>query len=379
MIHLSTGLPRNGKTLFTIAWVKDLSERENRPVFYSGIAGVTLPWTEINAEEWYNCPPGSIILIDEAQRHFRPRGNGSKVPRFVEELETHGHEGLDIFIITQHPMLIESNVRRLTEVHWHVSRPDGADKATVLRFKGCKEQPLSKLADAERMEWPYPVELYGCYESAKIHTVKKRVSMHRVLMWTLPLVAVAFIGLFVWRQFNKMEAPVEAKAETPSFMSRVGHSPGREADKPKPMTQAEYLAAYNPRIDGLAYTAPIYDEVTKPVRAPVPTGAVIFKGKCQAYSQQATKLNMPDAICRQIAAHGFFREFDDRPERNDLQRVQTVKPAPNMQAAAPTQPQEAVQPYRYGSQVEDLPGGSHNFAGGLSAAPVKQANKQPAS
>lgn len=315
MIHLSTGLPRNGKTLFTIAWVKALSERENRPVFYSGITGVTLPWTEINAEEWYNCPSGSIVLIDEAQRHFRPRGNGSKVPRYVEELETHGHAGLDIFIITQHPMLIETNVRRLTEVHWHISRQDGADKATVLRFKGCKEQPLSKLADAERMEWPYPVELYGCYESAKIHTVKKRVSMHRVMMWTLPLVAVFFIGLFVWRQYSKMEeAPVEVKAEMPSFMSRAGLTPGYGHDKPKPMTQSEYLNAYQPRIEGLAYTAPIYDEVTNPIRAPVPVGAIVSKKGCKAYTDQGTPLEMPQDLCKQIAGAGFYRSFDNKPE-----------------------------------------------------------------
>lgn len=44
MIDLITGLPGNGKTLYTISTVKKMSEGENRPVYYAGIPELTLDW-----------------------------------------------------------------------------------------------------------------------------------------------------------------------------------------------------------------------------------------------------------------------------------------------------------------------------------------------
>ena len=97
MITLITGLPGSGKTLFTIADVMPMAEKENRQVYYSGIAECTVPgWIELeNGEDWYNCPDGSIVIIDECQRVFRPRATGAHVPKYVSRFETHRHQGLE--------------------------------------------------------------------------------------------------------------------------------------------------------------------------------------------------------------------------------------------------------------------------------------------
>jgi hypothetical protein len=101
MINLSTGLPGAGKTLFTIAFVKELADKEKRPVFYSGITDLALDWQEIDAEKWMDAPDGALIVIDECQRIFRPRGSAAKVPEYVSALETHRHKGLDLFLISE--------------------------------------------------------------------------------------------------------------------------------------------------------------------------------------------------------------------------------------------------------------------------------------
>jgi len=81
MIEQITGLPGAGKTLITLARVKELAEKENRQVYYNGITDLKLPWIELDkGEDWYKVPPGSIVVIDEAQRVFRPRGAGAQVP-----------------------------------------------------------------------------------------------------------------------------------------------------------------------------------------------------------------------------------------------------------------------------------------------------------
>lgn len=333
MITLSTGLPGAGKTLYTLSFVKQIAERENRPVFYSGVKDLALPWHEIEPEKWYECPDGAIVLIDECQRLFRPRGNGAQVPPWVSRLETHRHQGLDLFLVTQHPMLVDANVRRLTERHFHIARRFGLQRATILEFQSCKDQPLAKTADAQRQLWPYPKDAFTWYKSAEVHTVKRRLPVQVfVLVGTLLLASVA-VWTFIRSHYQDGQVILPGqKAPSKSEPTATGLPAG--SAKPsvvRPLTTAEYVARYQPRVVGLAHTAPIYDDVAKPVRAPVPTHTVIFGGKCQAYSQQVTRLDMPDDMCRAIHDRGFFRSFDDREPatvtREPVARSSSVEPA----------------------------------------------------
>lgn len=73
-----------------------------------------LPWTKIEPKKWMDCPPGSIIVIDECQFVFPKKPNGSKLPEFYEKLAIHRHNGYDIFLITQNPTLVDNFVRGVT-------------------------------------------------------------------------------------------------------------------------------------------------------------------------------------------------------------------------------------------------------------------------
>lgn len=330
MITLSTGLPGAGKTLYTLAFVKALAEKEQRPVFYSGIKDLALPWHEIDAQDWINCPDGSIIVIDECQRLFRPRGNGAAVPPWVSKLETHRHQGIDIFLVTQHPMLIDANVRRLTERHFHVARRFGMQRATILEFQSCKDQPLAKLADCQRHQWSYPREAFEWYKSAEVHTVKRRLPVQVfVLAGVLALTAGA-VWYFIRSHYQDGQVLLPGQSGPTKTEPLTANAPGSKPSGDRPLTTAEYVARYQPRVEGLAHTAPVYDEVVKPVRAPVPSHTVIWAGKCQAYSQQVTKLDMPQDMCLAIHARGFFRAFDERE-----QNIGTREPAGRASAALP--------------------------------------------
>ncbi|MDR1934979.1 MAG: zonular occludens toxin domain-containing protein [Candidatus Accumulibacter sp.] len=321
MIHLATGLPGAGKTLFTITYVKELAEKENRQVYYSGIEGLCLGWTEIEAEKWMECPAGSIIVIDEAQRLFRPRGNASKVPEYVKELETHRHNGFDLFLTTQHPMLIDANVRRLTERHWHICRRFGMEYATVLVFESCKDQPLSASAKGQRLSWKFPKESYNYYKSAQVHTVKRRLPMVWIIVGLGIILTIAVGGYYIWRRLHpelEVKKPVSTEAST-SFLDFGGPKVSGKAEPPsekKPLSREEYIAVHQPRIEGLPHTAPVYDEVTKPIEAPVPAACWSMKSKgCRCYTQQGTRMIMDKSLCEQIVANGYFRSFlieDDR-------------------------------------------------------------------
>jgi zona occludens toxin len=300
MIVTITGLPGNGKTLYALNWVKAKAEKEGRPVFYNGIKDLALPWTECDPEKWFELPANSIIVIDECQRVFRPRMHGTKVPPHVEQLETHRHLGIDIVLITQHPMLIDSNVRRLVGLHFHVVRKFGLQAATVHEWASIKENCDKNRDESTRHDFKYPKASYAWYKSAEVHTHKARVPMRVWIFLALPFVLAGLVW-YLWQQLM----PHEPAQQPQNARISSGQVTG-QAKPAGPMTAAEYTASFTPRVQGLAYTAPAYDEVTKPLQAPYPAACISSASRCQCYTQQGTKLQMTEQLCRDIAAGGFF-------------------------------------------------------------------------
>lgn len=310
MIYLHTGQPGAGKTLFTLAHVKTEAEKDGRQVYYNGIPELKVPgWIELeDATKWHELPAGAVVVIDEAQRVFRPRGTGSAVPEHVAKLETHRHQGLDLYIITQHPMLIDSNVRRLTGTHRHVVRAFGAKYATIHEWGEVKEQCDKSRADSIAKRFLYPKEVFGWYKSAEAHTHKARIPARVYLLFALPIL----LGLVVWwgsTWFANREQALKEKIHGGVTVTETqGESmPARAPAQP----QLTWFEEQAPRVPGLAHTAPKYDQITKPTTAPIPAACVEWEGKgCRCYSQQGTRLDVPSELCTSIVQRGYFVEFD---------------------------------------------------------------------
>lgn len=325
MIGLITGLPGNGKTLFALNFIKAKAEKEGRPVFYSGIADLMLPWTEIDGEKWMDCPPNSIIVIDECQRIYRPRSHGSNVPPHVALLETHRHQGVDIYLITQHPMLVDSNVRRLVGLHFHCVRKFGMQASTVHEWSSVKENCDKSRDDSTRHDFIFPKEAYTWYKSAEVHTHKARIPMRVWILLGVPVV-VGGLGWFMYQRWQAKIHPGDVPAVgAPGVVGVAGAAPARVG----PLSRAEFLAQYEPRVKGLPHTAPVYDEVTKPVRAPYPAACLKSATRCGCYSQQGTRLDVPQQLCEAIAEGGFFMAWDadGRPRDRDPAEVRPVRVA----------------------------------------------------
>lgn len=331
-IELITGLPGNAKTLYTIGYVKAWAERENRPVFYHGIPELTLDWQLIEPTEWAKCPPGSIVVIDEAQKIFRNRSLGAMPPQYVQDLETHRHKGIDLVFITQHPTLIDPAVRKLTQKHRHLVRMFGMEVSTVHTWHSVRDncdKPVAR-KDSEKQRWAFDKSIYKLYKSAEVHTVKRSIPLRAKLLVMVPL-AVFGAGWFVYATLVKpktdraVDVPVAAAA-----VSAGAGSPGRMRDRPgrdiDPLQDAkEYAFMNTPRIDGLTHTAPKYDEITKPVRAPVPAmciqrGGASSQTTCKCYTQQGTPMDVNLTMCLGFARNGWFQDFDADRDREETER-----------------------------------------------------------
>lgn len=308
MINLITGQPGAGKTLRTLQEVKELSEKEKRQVYYSGITDLKLPWIEIDADKWFECPIGAIIVIDECQRIFRTRANGSNVPKHVCELETHRHKGLDLFLVTQHPMLVDGNVRRLVGRHLHVMRAFGMKKATIHEWLGIKENCDKSRADSIKHVWSYPKDVFNYYKSAELHTVKRRIPAKLLLLFALPFVVVGAF-YYVYTHLVNKKPPVDANAPI-SASASAGYVPYSPQPVDRKKTTAQWIEEQTPRVPTLAYTAPVYDKLTEPVSVPAPQACVKSTSKgCLCFTDQATPLYMPTELCENIVKNGVYLAF----------------------------------------------------------------------
>lgn len=343
-IVLVTGLPGHGKTLYTLAKYKAVHEPppkgETRQVFHcqgekdparrgelKGIPGLVLPWTPWHPAKWEDLAPGSLLIVDEAQFVFPVRPGRGEPPDWIGALATHRHEGVDIVIITQHPSLIDTFVRRLVDQHFHVVRKFGTKFATVHEFPtGVRENPDKSRKDSIRHDWRYPKAVFDLYKSAEVHTVKARLPARLWVGIGAVVVALGASWMLVQRLASKTDAPTEAASGKPAAkrgsepagaapgVQRVPGTPGGVRDG------AQWVSNFAPRVAGLPHTAPAFDELTKPQEAPYPAYCVSLGPAypCKCYTQRGTGLAVPRATCESIAKDGFFAYWtQDRAQKRE--------------------------------------------------------------
>jgi len=346
MIELTTGLPGNGKTLYTISNIKQRAETEGRQVYYHGIPELSLDWVQIeDPTKWMDVPPNSIVVIDEAQKTFRNRSLGQIPPKHVTDLETHRHLGIDLVLLTQHPSLIDPAVRRLAGRHQHMVRIFGMEASTVYRWESVTDncdKPASR-KNAESKKWAFDKSVYKLYKSAEVHTMKRSIPSSVKWLVALPVV-MALCGFFaykvLWRVSEVPGANKAVAAAAPAtggiagpaaaFQSSTaaGGIGGGSSKVPDALEDAkEYLFNQTPRIVGLPQTAPKYDPLTVPTRVPVPAaciqvGSVASKKEitCKCYSQQGTPMAVEFNMCIEFARNGFFQDFDADRDRQQVAR-----------------------------------------------------------
>lgn len=350
LLTLVTGQPGNGKTLYTIAHVEEMRKQENRPVFYYGIPELTLDWFKLeDPTKWNECPEKSIIVMDEVQKVMPPRAASTRPPPFVEPLETHRHKGYDIFFMTQDPSLVDNHIKKLAGEHVHLIRQFGRETADVFKMQKVQDPTNANLKRAQRSSFPYPKQVYEWYKSADAHTHKKKLPLKYKLMFVLPFVCLAALGgggKLLWDMAHPKgatQAKTEAAPDKKSSSSSAVMNGAASSSEPRHvMTSLEYVEQYRPRVSGLAYTAPVYDDLTKPKRVPVPAACVTGKNRCQCYTQQGTKLQVDAGQCAQIVRDGFFMEFDPDGEASKSQPVQQANAYGGQQLASAGRPVDSI-------------------------------------
>lgn len=224
MLTLITGTPGAGKTLLA-TWefarpvpgstIEQSGQAVPRALF-SNIRDLLVDHQHITGkdlESWQTwAKPGDVIIFDEVQEVWRPRGLGVKVPPEIAALETHRHMGVDLVLITQHPMLIDPNIRRLVNQHLHLRRITRG-VAMVYEWDHCENPGQTKTCIAHRTFF-HRKKMYGLYKSAQLHT-KPTVRMPKaVWMAGVALAGLAYIGPAAWSRVTGQYAAKPEVAKT---------------------------------------------------------------------------------------------------------------------------------------------------------------------
>lgn len=349
MITMVTGGTGDGKTALVVQMMQ--KEYAGRPLFVMGIQELLIDhhpvppvkdWTEEvpmpedpSITEWqFRFPENAVIIIDEAQKIFRPRHVSAKVPPEVQAFETHRHEGIDWVLITQDPKLIDSNVRKLVKRHIHIW-PTLLGKYRLEHPKAFDPEDKGEREIAVRSKYSPPKEVFGLYKSARTHTHVKRRIPRYVFMFAFAALAVVVLGYVGYKAISsKMSSQPTANIEALKHPGAVQHSPGQPGDK---LSKADYYATLDPRLPGMYHTASRYDEVTKPIDAPWPAACVETQAwngrpaRCRCLDQQGNEYKTSEATCSQIVQNGIFKDWQGKA-------ADAGRPEADRQQAKPHQP-----------------------------------------
>lgn len=292
MIELRTGIPRSGKSLSAVEALYKLMKRwethpqELRPV-YSNIENLALVHQPIPVKtfsaggrqrtvpDWDAMPNGSIVIIDECQDYLPPRSSQTEAPPHIAWLNTHGHKGFDIWLMTQHPKLIDFGVRALVGKHMHYRRLFGGQRAAVYEWDACSDN-LGGMKEAVMSFYFYPKSIFHLYKSADIHT-KQSFKLPR---WVLIPVAGVIIGAFtVPKAIGTLRGAASGQGLHAKTEATAGGGAIAPIPKPSPVASAP--------------VAPASQVKAKPRLM----GCIAFKDRCECFGDDGQQVETDRATC----------------------------------------------------------------------------------
>lgn len=313
MLTLITGVPGSGKSAALVQLLQQLAS--SRPLFVDNVPELKLPHQELDPHKWHEVvPDGGVLVIDEVQRIWPPRGPGSKVPDSVRELQTHRHRGVDIFIVSQSPALVDKAVRALVGRHVHL-RDVGYLGRYWYEWPECSDQLAWKTAPIKR-RYKLPKKVFALYKSSSLH-----VKPIRGFPVALVVAALALVGLVggVWQSArvifgDKGPAVVPAVVPAPGLAASAPALGTRavtsgQTGAPVYRTAAEIVHAFTPRIAARPETAPAYDHLRLVVRMPRIQGGFCRGDECRCFLQGGLSAQIPVEDCRAWLANPPFDAY----------------------------------------------------------------------
>lgn len=348
-IALVTGLPGSGKTAMLVKYIQEAAE-QGRPIIQLGIPELKIShfppppamedWTELREDPdmpgkmlpYFTFPEKSLVVLSEAQRYYRPRAAGAKLPDYVAAFETCRHTGVTFILDTQHPDFVDSHIRKLIGQHVHL-----LDHGVLGRkhyewpYLGNPDQ--FKTAPIKK-DYKLPKEIFGLYKSSSLH-IKRKYTFPPALKLLIVVALAIAVGLYyVAGRIGSKLSPV---SDVPALEDARAAKPAHAGPPVVPVATvapigvdpAELLMQFSPRVPSRPETAPAYDGLRQVKYMPVVVGCYQTKTRCACQNQQGLDAGLDDLQCRAWMASPPFDPYREPP-------AMLAATSPDREAAKPT-------------------------------------------
>lgn len=348
---LVTGKKGSGKSHFVTSQIKYIVDNFGADhQVYADIDGLNIAGVEPSPKDWQDVPKNCTIIYDEAQRLEWADNSSTKInsdPR-VREMTMIRHENKNIVLITQDPMFIHSALRKLVDVHYHISHPFKDGKPKVFKFAGAmgtiddkgayKAHALDTFThqlDADTSKLYKSVDDDAKHDQKK--SIPKKVKMMIAFVVFLILVAIP-AGIWGVGKVYSFIAGAEDRGNemmnetTENVETITSGSEGLEQNLPTTAT-AEQLTAAELEALHLKYL----DEYTVEVAehdAVRPDSIMAMNGKCRAYNMFGDGLNITQEKC-----FDMLNNPDTRPHKRSFSEFVAARQAQQPQQTQAQQPQ----------------------------------------
>jgi len=346
MLKLVTGSPGDGKTsneLWDFLYDK---QYDGRPKFCTPIKGFdpskhgVTPIEHI--KDWEDLPDGSLIFVDEAQDYLGVI-SGREPPHWIKQLAKHRHRGFDFIMTTQSPMFVHSFARGLCKPHVHYFRPWNM-KGARSTWDSVQNDPNTKTARKSgqtQLVTPNP-KVFELYTSTVLDTHKPRPPWKLIVVGVLALLVLAsstFVALHNLRSVDQDLATSEQSGIPPvaTSVKQVSGDVAKSVEDQQPVWTEETI---QPRLQGMPWSAPVYDRLTAPSDFPRVAACIFSKTKgCNCSTQQGTPIDVPESACLAYVKGGSFDPWrSSRSQDKSQERSKIAKSS----SEAPTEPQSST-------------------------------------
>lgn len=343
-ITLITGTPGAGKTLLALqtalkmvgvtdhtsldairAGLRDAS----RPLVMCGVEGLQPGYCDImeDANSWENYEDGTVFLIDEAWKWWGSHDSAAKSDKRMLALAEHRHRGFDFVLTCQMPSQMQAHLRGLVASHVHVTRKFGTTATVRYEWSSVQNSPNGTVAKNQAIEslWTHPAVLYGMYQSATQHTIKRKLPLKMLI---LPAVVVSVLALIGIGGYSITRLYGNAKPAASAAAGEQAAGAGVIQGGEKVLTTAEYAERLLPRFATLPASAPVYDgrqAVAEPELYCMSSEAGEAadgwrEASVTCLTEQGTRYDISGGEARRVARYGTPYNHFKKPRQDQAQQ-----------------------------------------------------------
>ena len=354
---LITGKKGAGKSHFATAQIKYIVDNFPDHPVYADIAGLNIAGVEKSPDDWQtlldeNNIANATVFYDEAQLLEWADNSNTKISSDsrIKNMTMIRHANLNIVVMTQDPTFVHSALRKLVDVHYHISHAFKDGKPKVFQFTGA----MSTIDD--KGAWKaYAVEsfthkldkettkLYKSVEDGATHDQKKKIPK-RIIYMGIFIALLLLLGIpaviygirmassFIGGTEDRTNEVIGGAAENVGTLNNLGNASSgfsaSAANDATKLTQSQLDELHKKYLDEYTVEVGEHDLVR-------PDSIMAANGQCKAYNMYGDGLNITYDKCMDM-----LNNPDTRPHKRAAKQAMNNNASASVQSPKGEPPQQ---------------------------------------